>query len=364
MRGICLVRTAFLPVLGSVIPDYRGISMRHALPIATLMPLVFGMLFAADSATQDSGPPAPPALDELEPVVITGVSPGPALWKISSHDHTLWVLPTLAALPRQVFWRSTQLETVMSRSQEVYTEATLVMQLGEGGMAEPRLAAALMNPEDSEGLSEILPGDLYAQFTALNVRYAGGRSGLERYRPFYASMELRKRALQGLQLDSDGGVHAVIAQLAWKHYVTRQSLDRTLRPGTRALVWNLRLVSRRADIRCARWQLMQLERDLRDAIARARAWSVGDIQALRLDWEATRRQDRSACQGLLQRLAPTARAVRETRDLSYKALRKALEQNRSTVALVLLEEVFDPEGLIARFRKAGYRVEAPGADLQ
>jgi uncharacterized protein YbaP (TraB family) len=332
--------------------------MRHATPVAALVPLTaLGMTFAGDILSQVREQPAP-VLQELETVVITGVRPGPALWKVSSRDHTLWILPTLAALQRQLTWRSTQLESLMAQSRAVYTEATLLMQVSDGGMADPRVAAALMNPEGSEGLSSVLPPDLYTRFAALNEKYASGDSNLERFRPFYASLELHNRALQHLQLDSDGGVHATVRQLARKHYVTLKTLDRTLRPNARTL-WNLRLTSRRADIRCARWQLMQLERDLREAIARANAWSVGDIPALRRDWEATQQRDRSSCQALFQRLAPTARAIREARDLSYATLRTALQENKSTVALVLMEEVFDPEGLIARFRKAGYQIEEP-----
>jgi uncharacterized protein YbaP (TraB family) len=329
------------------------------MPVSALITLTaLAMLRAVDAVTQVPEQPAP-VVEELEAVVITGVRPGPALWKVSSRGHALWILPTLAALPRQVTWRSAQLEALLSQSQELYTEATLVMQISDGGMADARVAAALMNPESSEGLSGILPADLYAKFAALNQKYASGDSGLERFRPFYASMELHNRALQRLQLDSDGGVHATVRQLARNHYVTLKTLDRTLRPNARTLAWNLRRTSRRADIRCARWQLTQLEGDLRDAVARANAWSVGDIPALKQDWKSAQQQDRSSCRALFQRLAPTERAIRQTRNLAYTALQKALEQNKSTVALVLLEEVFDPEGLIAKFRSAGYQIEEP-----
>jgi hypothetical protein len=47
------------------------------------------------------------------------------------------------------------------------------------------------------------------------------------------------------------------------------------------------------------------------------------------------------------------------RDQGFRALERALRRNRSTVALVLLEEVFDPDGVVARMRAAGYQVEQP-----
>jgi uncharacterized protein YbaP (TraB family) len=292
-------------------------------------------------------------------VVVTGEHPGPALWKITWRDHTLWILPTLAPLPRQVTWRSTQLDTLLAHSPELYTEASLSMQLGGNGDAYAKVDEALRNP-DGAWLRDVLPPDLYARFAALNLRYAGGDLNLERFRPFYAAVQLSKRAQQRMQLDSDGHVHTTVDYLARKHYVPVRTLARDLKPRANVLLSNLNRIAPQTDIECATWQLMQLERELRDAIKRANSWSVGDMRALQEDWEATQKLGESAsCSRLFQQLAPTARAIRETRNRSYTALRNALRRNHSTVALVLLEEVFDPEGMIARFREDGYRVEQP-----
>jgi hypothetical protein len=300
------------------------------------------------------------ALEELDAVMVTGTHPGPALWKVSWKDHALWILPTLSPLPRQVTWRSRQIEKLLSQSQEVYTEASLNMQLGGNGRAAARVAAALENPEDRGWLHSVLPPELYARFAALNQRYAGGDRSLERFRPFYAAVQLSGRAYERLQLDSDGQVHETIDYLARKHRVPVRALARNLKPRPDALVASLRRISPQADIDCAAWQLLQLERELRGTIERANAWSAGDMQALREDWEATRKQGETAsCAALFQQLAPTARAIRDTRNRSYNTLRSALRKNNSTIALVLLEEVFDPAGVVAKFREEGYQVEQP-----
>jgi hypothetical protein len=326
------------------------LAMRRALASVALTLAALGLMFM---------PQATPALEELDAVMVTGEHPGPALWKVTWKDHVLWILPTLAPLPRQVTWRSRQLEKLLSQSQEVYTEASLNMQLGGNGRADAKVASALENP-DGGWLSSVLPPDLHARFAALNQRYAGGDRDLERFRPFYAAVQLSGRAYQRLQLDSDGQIHETIGYLARKHHVPLREMARNMKPRPDALVSSLRRISPQADIDCATWQLLQLERELRGAITRANAWSVGDMKALRLDWEATRAQSEAAsCTALFQQLAPTARAIRETRDRSYSALRSALRKNSSTIALVLLEEVFDPAGVIARFREDGYQVEQP-----
>ena len=42
----------------------------------------------------------------LEAVVVTGVQPGPGLWKVSKGEHVLWILGTLSPLPNQMQWDS------------------------------------------------------------------------------------------------------------------------------------------------------------------------------------------------------------------------------------------------------------------
>lgn len=297
--------------------------------------------------------------EELDTVLVVGERAGPALWKIRRGDHTLWILPTLAPLPRQLVWRSTEVEQVIAASQEIYSEATLTIQVGGSGKDDVQILEALAN-DDRKWLRDVLPPDLYAQFNALNARYAGNDMRLELLRPFYAATELRKRALQRLQLDSDARLHSTVAAQARKHVVALRSLERVLAPRPATLARNIRRAPRQVDIDCARWQLLQLERELRDAVTRANAWAAGDIAALRRDWEIGQRQKQQAsCMRLFQDLAPTARAIRETRSRGFSALETALRRNRSTVALVLLEDVFDPDGVIARFRRAGYTVEPP-----
>ena len=45
---------------------------------------------------------------ELDEVLVTGERPGPAMWKVSKGDHTLWIMGTLSPLPSKMTWRSKQ----------------------------------------------------------------------------------------------------------------------------------------------------------------------------------------------------------------------------------------------------------------
>ncbi|MET0281144.1 MAG: TraB/GumN family protein [Steroidobacteraceae bacterium] len=322
--------------------------------LASLALVVIGMAHGAAIRAQL---PAEP--DELEAAAVIGERPGPALWRVSHEGRTLWILPTLAPLPQKVTWRSKEVEEVIAQAQEVYTEGSLDLRIGGNGADNERILQALANP-GHKWLREVMPADIYAQFNALNMRYAGGDARLEIFRPFYAALELRKRALTQLQLNSDGQVHATIGFLARKHYVKQLGMGMVLAPRPAQLIGKLQRVPASVDNECARWQLLQLERELRDAMARANAWSAGDMQALRQDWEASRRQRQQAsCTQLLQAIAPTERAIRETRRRNLRALEKALQKNRTTFALMMLEDMFDPDGLLAGLRAAGYLVEEP-----
>lgn len=303
--------------------------------------------------------PALAPMQELEPILVLGERPGPALWKVTYRDHELWLLPTMTQLSQRVVWRSSQLEDVLSRSQEVYFEASLVLHLGGNDKDDTRVLDALLNP-DGKWVRDILPPDLHALFARLNARYAGNDQRLETFRPFYAAMQLREQAFRRLQLDGDGQVHDQVAFLARRYFIPLRLLGREISPGAGTLAARLRRIAVQADVDCASSQLYELESDLRQAVVRANAWSTGDIDALRADWAATRQRDQLvSCKPLFRQLAPRDREVRQTRDQGFRALERALRRNRSTVALVMLEEVFDPDGVVARMRAAGYQVEEP-----
>lgn len=299
------------------------------------------------------------AEEELDLVVVTGERPGPALWKVTHKDHVLWILPVMAPLPREMVWRSRQVEEVIAQSQQIITAGGVTLQLGGNGADDVRVFEALLNP-DGKALRDTVPAALYARFEALGQRYAGPQPQLQRMRPFYAGHELRKAAMRQLQLDSDGQVHSTIRRVARRHGITPIGWSVELKPRVSALVRRLKGIPPAADQACLRLQLDLMEQELREAVARANAWSNGDLAALKRDWDLTRRQNEAnSCTPLLQQLGPTERAVRAVKRKEFSEIEKSLKKNRSTLALVRLEDVFDPQGVVAKLRRAGYGVEEP-----
>jgi len=95
----------------------------------------------------------------LDVVLVSGEQPGPALWKVSSSDHDLWILGEVAPLPRKVKWRSKQFEHLLANSQEVILHNSAPYTRGKQA-AELRRATEL---PDEQSLKDIVSPELLAR---------------------------------------------------------------------------------------------------------------------------------------------------------------------------------------------------------
>src|SRR5690348_2834433 len=175
--------------------------LRRMAPLLLLTPLV----------THGAAPESQP-LPELETFVVTGEQPGPALWKITRKDHTLWILPTYGPLPARLVWKSAQVEDAIRNSQEVYALEKIAIEARTDLKSRARLLKALSNT-DGKILAEVMPAGLHQRFVQLSDRYADGSALFERFRPFQAVDMLQDAAMRRLQLTSDGGVHDTVQRL-------------------------------------------------------------------------------------------------------------------------------------------------------
>src|SRR5687767_6290409 len=62
----------------------------------------------------------------IEEVLVTGVQPGPGLWRVTrptdNGEHVLWIMGQYHTLPKKMEWRSTELEAAIAGSQELLAE--------------------------------------------------------------------------------------------------------------------------------------------------------------------------------------------------------------------------------------------------
>jgi uncharacterized protein YbaP (TraB family) len=318
--------------------------------------LLIAMSTAAAADAQSSPPQGAPAAP-IETVLVVGEQPGPALWRISKDGHVLWIVSTFGPLSERVIWRSQQVETLLKEARELYTEPNFETYLPNSKEGKLLIEKATQNGA-GQTLQDVLPADLYARFDALRQEYGAGRR-FEELRPFVAVQRLKERAMRSSSLTGDGGIRSRIVALAKRNRVKVRSLTLIDNSAARPAMLDLDAIPREADVPCMQAQLARLETELNEAALRANAWASGDVAALRRLIAPTHTASLEACEDLLMSSKYFQQGAIESYQRAESALRKALARNRSTVALIPIEVLFRADGMLARFRRDGYRVEEP-----
>ncbi|WP_147653748.1 TraB/GumN family protein [Vulcaniibacterium gelatinicum] len=321
-----------------------------------------------DSAPAATSAPASafadlPIRDEA-PVVVTGVQPGPGMWKVSKDGRTLWVLGTLSPLPAKMEWVSRDVEAVIAQADEVIWSPSLVFDADigffRGLLLMPRALKARRNP-DGRTLREVLPADLYARWLPLKRKHLGRDEGVEQWRPLFAAMKLYEEALEDSGL-RQGGVVGPVLMRAIKAHEVRQT-----RPEVRVVIEDPKAAldefrgTSLDDMACFEQTLRRVEADLDRMRLRANAWATGDLATLRaLPYED---QNESCVRATLQTDAVRKRVQRdleaEMRTRWLEAAEKALAGNGVTFAVLPMRDLLRPDGLLATLQARGYTVEAP-----
>jgi uncharacterized protein YbaP (TraB family) len=306
----------------------------------------------------DSTPMQPKALEELAEVVITGEQAGPALWKVTKDGHALWIMATLSPLPKDITWRSRQVERVIGDSQEVYGDLFISLTTKGNDREEQRILRDAQLNVGGKTLKDVLPAAMYARFVALNRKY-GGDKNVEKLRPFYAMQELSQKAMRnmGLTLD-DGAVRGTIRRLAKKRGATFRPISREY-SYSKDQLRELKALSSEEEIACADAWMNRFESELELTKARANAWSTGDVAALRADTGLYQPRQSAECLNVFLSTQRMRQAMVEGVQLRHDTLRAALQNNKSTLAMVHIGELLDPKGLLAQFRAEGFEIEEP-----
>jgi hypothetical protein len=329
--------------------------------IATGALLAVVLLLNADRArAKDAAPGDQGTL--LDEVLVTGVQPGPRLWKISSGQHVLWILGTYGPLPKKMSWRSAEVETIIAKSQVLLTAVDIKARVGffTGLGLLPSLIGVRDNPQGAK-LQQIVPAALYARWQLLKARYIGADNGIERRRPIFAALELYRQAIDQTGLQSGDVVWPVVEKLANRNRLRR------VRPTLALEIAQPRAAIRQFkqspldDLECFARTIERLENDLDLMRARANAWAVGDIAALR---RMTHVDQAGACiaavmNSQLARERSMQQIPARVAAAWIEAAEAALAANAATFAVLPIEEIMKPDGYVATLQARGYTVQAP-----
>ncbi len=354
--------------------------MPSRLPAAFVM-LVLAFGFGPHASAQAGSEPATPApaagaqrepapasagapVREFQPIVVTGVRPGPGLWRVSRGDHVLWVLGTLSPLPRGIEWDTNAVEKAISRSQEVLQSPSVRIESDVGFFGRlaliPSAFRARRNP-DGRTLQQLLPPRDYARWLVLKRRYIGSDRGIERWRPVFAALELYDEAIRKSGMRQGGIVAPAVERMAKRYKVklTEPEVVVTIAEPKQAL--REFAATTLEDRDCFTRTLDRIEGDLDTMVVRANAWAIGDLQTLR---EQPFSNQFTACSAAFTGAALARELgiadLREQLERKWLlAAESALARNRSTFAMLPIAELLRADGYLAKLQAKGYQVEAP-----
>ena len=314
---------------------------------------------------------APPAADTqadvlqvLDTVVVSGIQPGPGLWRVEKDGRVMWVLGTLAPLPKRMEWNSAEVEAKVAAAGVVLMPPRVDVQ-AKGAMfgglfLVPRMLKARNNPND-ERLADVLPAPDYARWQALKKVYLPRDAAVEKRRPFLAAMELRQVALDRQDLSWRDIAGRVVSRAADKADVP------IVRPTVSLVVDDAKAALKEFaskpvdDLACFRRTLDQVENDLGTLATRANAWAQGEMAMLR---DLTYTDNAQACTdailqtGMAQRSGFTELPAR-VQAAWMAAAEKALATHAESFAVLPMARVVGNRGYLVALEQRGYRVTAP-----
>jgi uncharacterized protein YbaP (TraB family) len=295
--------------------------------------------------------------EPMQEVVVEGRHEGPRMWIVRSGDHTLWILGTISPLPKKMVWQPDAVEEALKSTQEV-VPAWPTYGIGANPITALRVYIAwrhLQKPPDNQPLSESLPAPLYARVEALRIRYAPHDNKIEHMRPMLAARELLTHVLDAAGLAVRNEVQQEVLTLAARRGV-RVHQDKLRIDDPVDVLKDVGATPLASEVACLDAVVTLLETDLGNMQARARAWALGDVDALR---QIPHADDRTACITAVSTSERVRKLIARAQDDWLVAVTDSLGRNRGTLAVQSMERLLGEHGALATLRARGYVVEGP-----
>jgi uncharacterized protein YbaP (TraB family) len=303
---------------------------------------------------------------ETEKILVVGQRPGPGLWKVSKDDRVLWIFGTYSPLPQKLVWRSKEVETVLSQSQEFLGLPSAGVSVGWSNSLNILTALPFVigvkNNADGARLQDVVPADVYARWTPLKEKYIGADSGVESERPIFAAQELYSKALKQSGLGTDRDVISSIQKMAKDKGLKFTPISVSIQlENPRGAVRDFKKTTL-DDVDCFTKTIDRLEVDVDAMRVRANAWATGDIATMR---KLTYPDQEQACKSAVtnstwvKSLKGAESMEQRRREIWLAAAEKSLATNKSTFAMLPMSQIMNPDGLVAALQAKGYLVEQP-----
>jgi uncharacterized protein YbaP (TraB family) len=307
--------------------------------------LAAGLLSIACGADQ-----APPQV--MDDMVVTGERPGPGLWHVHRGTAQVWIMGSMSPLPKGITWRSKQVEQLLDSTNQV-----LVQKPFEIGIA--RILWLLITERSvlmltgGKRLKDVLPAELHARFATQRAKYTSDPNKWERFRPLIAAAFLQQAAFHQVGLSTRVDLGAAMRALAKKHHVGVEEIKIA---GVSDVMEALKTLPPATENTCVAASLVTIESDLPRLVDRAQAWADGNVERIKKLREPA---EVDACRAALDAGAGAADLIARMRRTWLSTIEAHSENGEVTVAVINIDMLLEPGGLLDELRAKGYEVDAP-----
>jgi uncharacterized protein YbaP (TraB family) len=274
-------------------------------------------------------------------VAVGAAEARPPVWIVRDADSELVLFGSVHLLPPGMDWRPPALVQALKSADDVWFE----LPMDAAPEAETtRLASQLGLLAPDQSLFKLLPAKEAEQLLRVAKAYGADPVVLDRLKPWLADVMLSAAAYKRAgAMGQDGVEKAVAAQVPAK--ATRRAFE-TPRDQIEILAGG----PMDEQISSLSETMREMEDKPDEFAILVRAWMAGDLEAL--DHEALA-PIRKASPALFRRL------VTERNASWTKTLDERLKGQGRTVVVVGMGHLIGPDGVPARLRALGYRVEGP-----
>jgi uncharacterized protein YbaP (TraB family) len=295
---------------------------------------------------------AGPSTEQIAEIVVTSERAGPGLWHVQQGGAQLWIFGIMSPLPKDMTWRSKQLESVLDSTNQLLVAKPL-----EVGVAR---AVWLMVTQrqlfllgHGKKLKDVLPPDLYSRFAAQRAKYSGDDAKWEKYRPIIAAAFLEEDALHKAGLSTHLDLAEEVRKLAHKHHVRIEEFKVT---GLHDVLDALKTLPPQTEQKCVAASLSTIESGLPRLTDRALAWATGDIDRILASPESS---EVAACREAVTVDPGAGDLLALLRKTWLANMEEHLKHGGVTLAVVNIDMLIEPGGFLDELRARGYRVDAP-----
>jgi uncharacterized protein YbaP (TraB family) len=319
--------------------------------------LMLALLLGSGAGLRAQQAAAPADAQPVQEVVVEGEREGPRMWKVHKGDHTLWILGTISPLPKKMVWKPDAVREVLHQTQEVIP-AWPTYGIGANPITALRVYIEwrrLQKPPDNLPLRETLPPALYARVESLKNRYDPKNKKLEAMRPMLAARELLTKVFDAAGLALHNEVQQSVLDLARAQDV-RVHQDKIKIDDPVDVLKDVSATPLDREVACLDSVVTLLETDLGTMQARASAWALGDVDALR---KLAHTDDRTACIAAVSTSERVRALIARAQANWLIATEDSLNRNRGTLAVQSMDRLLGEHGVLAALRAKGYEVEGP-----